>query len=135
MSENFLIRTDGGPHPGTRVADPSVMSWPPPDSLPDDGGRYVKVSQSELPTLPPGSRVMRGARYEWQPDPGTAAAGEGSVAVPGTTLAGRQASQLAAIKAARAEHARRQRRGRGRRPAAEPSGYRVPSPGQPAKPP
>lgn len=62
-------------------------------------------------------------------DPGAAAAVEGSAAVPGTTLADRQQAQLAAIRAARAEHARKQRRGRTRRKPPQPSGYRIPPPG------
>jgi hypothetical protein len=71
MNEQFFIRTNGGPHPGTRVAntpDGVQMDWPPPDELPDEGGVYVKTTQSNLPPIEPEKHVMRGAQYEWRPD-------------------------------------------------------------------
>jgi len=65
VSEQYLVRTVGGPHPGDRV---SQGPWPLPDSLPDEGGQYVKVSESQLPPdLSP--HVMRGAQYHWEPHP------------------------------------------------------------------
>ena len=68
MPERFLIRTEGGPHPDTYVTDDDhPMSWPLPDFLADEGGWYAKVAESSLPPQEPGSRVMRGATYEWRP--------------------------------------------------------------------
>jgi len=67
----FFIRTEGGPHPGTRVANTPggvEMPWPPPDEFQDEGGKYVKVSQSKLGPYEPEQHVMRGAQYEWRPD-------------------------------------------------------------------
>ena len=71
MGERFLIRTEGGPCDGeTRVANSDGnerWTWPLPDVLKyDAGGRYVKVTESHLPPQEPGSRVVRGATYEWQ---------------------------------------------------------------------
>jgi hypothetical protein len=68
VPEKFLIRTVGGPHPGTRIAPADVMPWPLPDALPDERGRYVKRSESQLPPQADGSHVMRGAEYEWEAD-------------------------------------------------------------------
>jgi hypothetical protein len=65
--ETFLVRTEGGPHPGTRMADEAEWPWPLPDQLNDEGGRYVKISESDLPPQPEESRVLRGARYRWEP--------------------------------------------------------------------
>jgi hypothetical protein len=67
VTEHFMLRTVGGPHPGTRVATDQEMPWPLPDELPDEGGRYVKVSESALPPMSTDSHVMRGAEYEWRP--------------------------------------------------------------------
>jgi hypothetical protein len=62
MSETFLIRTKGGPHPGTRG---SPGPWPLPTTLPDDAeAEYVKVQESKLPEAFPG--IVRGALYEWR---------------------------------------------------------------------
>lgn len=69
--EPYVIRTEGGPHPGQRLIDGSKdwMTWPPPDILNDDGGHYEKVSQSGLPPMDPQTdRVIRGAMYTWVPD-------------------------------------------------------------------
>ena len=66
-NENFLLCAIGGPHPGNRIVGSSVMEWPLPDSLPDEGGNYVKTSESQLPPQTLGSRVMRGAEYAWVP--------------------------------------------------------------------
>lgn len=67
MSERFLIRTDGGPTPGTRsVFESATWTWPLPARLPGLGGVYVKVRESGLPPQPEGSRVVRGAEYEWR---------------------------------------------------------------------
>lgn len=65
MSEQFLIRTKGGPHPGTRAVD--VYPWPLPDVLavPGEPGYYKKSSESQLPPMPADGRVLRGAEYEW----------------------------------------------------------------------
>lgn len=69
MSERFLIRTLGGPHPGTRVTpDCDRWSWPLPDDLNDDGGHYRKIRESDLPPMPEDGYVVRGAEYEWMPE-------------------------------------------------------------------
>lgn len=76
--EQFLISTEGGPHPGVRACregdrywtflpDPSVR-WPLPDELPDAGGQYVKISESDRGPQREGSTLVRGARYEWKPE-------------------------------------------------------------------
>jgi hypothetical protein len=52
------------------VVDDPNWRWPLPDTLdgpPGSGGRYVKVSESQLDPQPRGSHVIRGALYEWQP--------------------------------------------------------------------
>ena len=67
-TENFLLRTIGGPHPGTRIVGSSVMDWPLPTSLSDEGGTYVKTSESQLPPQTLASHVMRGAEYHWKPN-------------------------------------------------------------------
>jgi len=60
--EQFLLRTVGGPHPGSRV---SPGPWPLPAELLDEGGKYVKESESQLPPQPPDGHLMRGAQYIW----------------------------------------------------------------------
>jgi hypothetical protein len=73
--ERFLIRTEDGPMAGeVRVAntegDPVEWAWPLPDVLLyDETGRYLKVSESELPPQEEDSRTLRGASYEWQSTP------------------------------------------------------------------
>lgn len=71
MGEQVLLRMTGGPHPGDRFGDADVLGgWPLPDVLDDEGGAYVKVSESQLPEAPPpGVPLRRGATYKWQPDP------------------------------------------------------------------
>jgi hypothetical protein len=67
--ERFWVRLEGGPLAGDRLAD--NMTWPLPDvlPLPDGlGGRYVKVSESQLPPQDEESKVLRGARYAWRRD-------------------------------------------------------------------
>lgn len=71
MAERFLLRTEGGPCDGqTRVANAlgdDGITWPLPDVLPYDAtGRYVKASESDAPPQEPGSRLVRGAVYEWE---------------------------------------------------------------------
>jgi hypothetical protein len=80
--EMFFLRTVGGPHPGDRYCTEGavfgegavgfVVAWPLPEELPDMGGVYRKVSESQLPPMPEGSHVMRGAEYHWHRE------GEGS---------------------------------------------------------
>jgi hypothetical protein len=65
VPESFLIRTKGGPRPGTKVA--GDWTWPLPELLLAEGGAYIKVRESALPPMPDGGRVLRGAEYEWQP--------------------------------------------------------------------
>lgn len=75
-AEQFLVRTTGGPfHDETRVTSANDNEWPLPDELPvrEHGGRYVKVSESDLAPQEPGSHVLRGAEYEWRQDPEPAA--------------------------------------------------------------
>lgn len=69
MSEQLLIRTNGGPFPGTRVLVSPPATWPLPERLPDPElrGVYVKQSESQLPPMAADSHVMRGAEYEWEP--------------------------------------------------------------------
>jgi len=82
MGERFLLRTEGGPYPGTRrvtegefmfpfLPDPAVH-WPLPDELPvgdragEPAGSYVKTGESTLDPQPEDSGVLRGAEYEWR---------------------------------------------------------------------
>jgi hypothetical protein len=65
MEETFFIRTEGGPHPGTRIVDETQYPWPLPGILGDAGGAYVKVSESDAPPQEEGSRLVRSARYRW----------------------------------------------------------------------
>jgi hypothetical protein len=62
--ETFLIRTSGGPIPGTSEA--RGTTWPLPDVLPYPGGEYRKTGESLLPPDLP--HVLRGAIYTWHPD-------------------------------------------------------------------
>ena len=62
--ERFLIRTEGGPNEGTRVAE--GWTWPLPELLLAEGGSYIKRGESGLPPQEAGSGVLRGAQYEWQ---------------------------------------------------------------------
>lgn len=64
--EPLLIRSFGGPYPGTRLVKISDFGWPLPDVLHGDGGRYMKRGESALPPMPEGSHVVRGAEYEWE---------------------------------------------------------------------
>lgn len=70
MAERFLLRTEGGPCAGeTRVVNTQGegWEWPMPDVLEfGEQGRYVKVTESELPPQEEGSGVLRGATYEWE---------------------------------------------------------------------
>lgn len=68
-NERFLIRTEGGPRPGTRIVDQetSPWTWPLPDLIPDYHGHYHKTSESQLPPQRRDSHVLRGATYTWQP--------------------------------------------------------------------
>ena len=70
MPEAFLVRTEGGPCAGeVRVANASGdegWTWPLPGILKHPEGRYVKVSESDLGPRPEGSRLLRGAVYEWE---------------------------------------------------------------------
>jgi hypothetical protein len=68
MSETFIIRTEGGPHPGDRVVESDQYPWPLPGVLSDSGGKYVKVSQSDAEPQEEGSRFIRSARYQWRTD-------------------------------------------------------------------
>jgi len=66
--EEFLIRTEDGPHPGSFVGTAADgFGWPLPERLPDSGGWYVRVSMSTLPPMPPDGHVVRGASYKWVP--------------------------------------------------------------------
>jgi hypothetical protein len=65
MSETVVLRTIGGPHPGSRYVDTATMPWPLPDKLPDENGYYRKTSESQLPPQTRDSHVMRGAEYHW----------------------------------------------------------------------
>lgn len=63
---SYVIRTNGGPHPGTR-SHPGP--WPLPDRLEDEGGHYAKTSESQLPPeMDEHPNIMRGAEYEWRAD-------------------------------------------------------------------
>lgn len=66
--ETFFIVTNGGPHPGTRVTDEGQMPWPLPGILGDSGGRYIKISESNLGPQGAGSRIVRSALYKWESD-------------------------------------------------------------------
>jgi len=70
MGERFLVRTEGGPNPGTRVAE--GWAWPLPELLLAAGGAYVKVSESQLPPMGEDSNLLRGAQYRWQAGDATA---------------------------------------------------------------
>lgn len=70
--EPFLIRTEGGPYPGTRtvyLGDPDDLghpiTWPLPELLWAGDGAYRKTLESCLPPQPEGSHVVRGATYIW----------------------------------------------------------------------
>ncbi len=62
--ERFLVRAEGGPNGGTRVAE--GWTWPLPELLLAEGGSYIKRSESDLPPQDADSHVVRGAQYEWQ---------------------------------------------------------------------
>ena len=64
MPERFLIRTTGGPNPGTRVIGNWV--WPLPFLVLAEGGQYIKTGESSLPPQDGDSHLLRGAEYDWQ---------------------------------------------------------------------
>jgi hypothetical protein len=64
MAERYLVRTSGGPNPGTRVAD--GWAWPLPELLLAEAGAYVKTGESQLPPMAEDSGLLRGAEYRWQ---------------------------------------------------------------------
>jgi hypothetical protein len=66
---HYLIRTEGGPHPGTRVTDTErdLFTWPLPEALADEGGQYIKISESRMPEDAESDNLMRGAVYKWVP--------------------------------------------------------------------
>lgn len=66
--ETFLVRLEGGPGAGDFQVPDRILTWPLPNEMPADGGKYVKVSESQLPPQAPDSHVMRGAHYTWQAD-------------------------------------------------------------------
>lgn len=68
-NEQFLLRTVGGPHPGSRVVTNGKdnFTWPLPEALLCEGGTYVKTSESQLPAILDSQHVARGAEYKWQP--------------------------------------------------------------------
>jgi len=67
MVEAFLIKTEGGPHPGTMVVDSDHFPWPPPGFISDVGGKYIKVSESPDPPSELGRmRTARVATYQWR---------------------------------------------------------------------
>lgn len=70
MPERFLVRTQDGPNPGTRVGED--WTWPLPELLLAEGGCYVKASESQLPPTGEDSNVLRGAEYRWQAGDATA---------------------------------------------------------------
>jgi hypothetical protein len=70
MSEQFLIRTVGGPAPGDRFVSSDYIDWPLPDVLTVSTGKYVKLSESQLPVLEgeAAEHLIRGAQYYWTPN-------------------------------------------------------------------
>ena len=63
--EIFLIRLMGGPHPGDQELASEDFEWPLPNLLQDDGGYYIKVSESVVRA---GQRqAYYEAYYEWRP--------------------------------------------------------------------
>lgn len=69
MGESFLINLRGGNQPSPIAVGEEHYPWPLPGIIPAIGGSYVKVSESDLPPQQPGSGLVRGAIYEWRPDP------------------------------------------------------------------
>lgn len=67
--ERFLLRTTGGPEPGTRIIDQQTTgyTWPLPDVIVTTGGEYHKTTESQLPPQPRDSHVLRGVTYDWHP--------------------------------------------------------------------
>jgi len=60
--EYFVIRTKGGPFPGSRVVDSNLFEWPLPEILDmpeeiDFGGYYEKKNESSLPPQKLGSHL------------------------------------------------------------------------------
>lgn len=63
--ETFLVRLEGGDHPGTFTSSKGDLPWPPPEVLVgDETGHYRRVSFSQLPEAPEG--VLRGVHYRWE---------------------------------------------------------------------
>ncbi len=70
MAEQFLIKTTGGPYPGTRLVPEEIYPWPLPEILPMDptkeyDGVYCKVSEGSATPYNNHQHVLRGAKYEW----------------------------------------------------------------------
>ncbi len=92
MAERLLVRTQGGPNPGTRVAE--GWAWPLPELLLTEGGSYVKVSESRLPPMGEGSQLLRGAEYRWQEGDATAEQLDSAIAVAVKTRRLKEATAL-----------------------------------------
>lgn len=88
MPERLMVRTEGGPNPGTKLSD--KWDWPLPELLLADGGWYVKVSEGDLYC----EAATRGARYEWQP--GDAPADQLTVAI-GVALRARRLDEAVGL--------------------------------------
>lgn len=67
MAEDILIRTEGGPRPGTKVVS---KNWPAPHLLVAEGGCYVKVS--EVRPAPGAMATLPVTEYRWQDGDATA---------------------------------------------------------------
>lgn len=66
--ETFILRTEGGPHPGDRLFHESDLSWPAPGFLVDNGGKYIKISESDLGPQDANGHCLRSVLYRWEPD-------------------------------------------------------------------
>lgn len=67
MPDGTLIRTEGGPRPGTKVV---TKNWPLPHLLMAEGGSYVKVS--EVRPAPGAMATLSVVEYRWQAGDATA---------------------------------------------------------------
>jgi hypothetical protein len=70
VPERFLIRTEGGPRPGSIVT--AACGWPLPALLLAEGGQYVMISEIQPSPEQDQSEALRGAEYRWQPGDATA---------------------------------------------------------------
>lgn len=64
MTGILICRTGGGPALAVEIV--TDLDWPPPDTIPADGGRWVLTAA--VPAPPGAAGVLPCGHYGWVPD-------------------------------------------------------------------